>query len=159
MSEYSRRVAIAQARKRCEPSVQLDSDMGLIEALIVGDIVADENGMQWLVTGKLSRTTFNVVRTRLLTPGMGWSLMVAHLPVDSTTPKYPRPPEFALGDDGSMDTIVNGPDGFTMRYSQALVSDYRTPTNGRLQFDRFCDEIVRDDYADWLVKNSETTGG
>lgn len=57
------------------------------------------------------------------------------------------PEDFTLIDDGSLDTVVELPNGETWRYAEAI--DYRDPDTGELDFDLWVlDRVIPDVEAD-----------
>ncbi len=52
--------------------------------------------------------------------------------------------DFTLIDDGTLDTVVETPDGKEWRYSDT--SYYRDKDTGALDFERFCKDVVIPDY-------------
>lgn len=65
------------------------------------------------------------------------------------------PDEFELGDDGTLDTVILGPNRYRQTFGQELASEYRDPDTGKLDLERFVRDQVLDtgDYADHVAES------
>ena len=62
------------------------------------------------------------------------------------------PDEFHLTDDGTLDTVICGPNGFETRYDMEFAADWRDES-GALDIDRFIKEVVLglDHYVNYMA--------
>lgn len=62
------------------------------------------------------------------------------------------PDEFELADEGTLDTVIVGPNRYRQVFGQELAAEYRDPETGALDVERFVREQVLDtaDYAEFV---------
>ena len=63
------------------------------------------------------------------------------------------PDEFELADEGTLDTVIVGPNGFKMYLCSETAADYRDPETGAMKrWDDLVRDNVLDAYGDFIVQ-------